>query len=251
MKSPKECRAEFLKMFNGIRYTRDRHTLFDDFLTLAFCALAKGQALSNEKAEELEARYMAVVARYKDNDLDIIRNVFPKLMGMIQLALMPGSQTDFLGELYHELELHNKNLGQFFTPFHLSQLCARFSIQEFILRLKSGEKKWFTMSEPAAGAGGMILAAAHEIEAVGIDFSKALWVEAIDLSDMAFKMCYIQLSMRGVAGVVRRGNSLSREMFESHYTPMGLAFLARNGDPFKTAKAKVNRERTRKINRDR
>ena len=36
---------------------------------------------------------------------------------------------DYLGEIYMEAGCGNKYVGQFFTPFHLSELCARLGVE--------------------------------------------------------------------------------------------------------------------------
>ncbi len=44
--------------------------------------------------------------------------------------------TDILGSVFHELELHNKWTGQFFTPFHLCQMMAKMK------QMKYEKKGW-------------------------------------------------------------------------------------------------------------
>jgi type I restriction-modification system DNA methylase subunit len=55
-----------------------------------------------------------------------------------------------------------------------------------------------TIAEPACGAGGMVIAAADVIASKGIDIGRHLYVEATDLSPMAWRMAYLQLSLRGI-----------------------------------------------------
>lgn len=242
-------KAEFIRLFNSAGYSISRHDLFRDFLTMAFSAIAKTAALDKVKADALEERYMRVVRGYNEKDKDVIvRGLMPKLLALTQTALLPPCRCDFLGEIYHALELHNKDMGQFFTPFALSQLCAEMVDKDCMREVVSGKRKWVTIDEPAVGAGGMLLAYAHVAEAEGLDLSKQVWFRATDLSEMAFMMAYIQLSLRGMAGVVFRGNSLSLEVFEAHYTPAAIHFIGRNGDPYAPTRMQQKvRERQRVI----
>ena len=60
------------------------------------------------------------------------------------------------------------------------------------------ENGFVTVQEPAVGAGGMILAVADKIEALGFDPATHLWVEAIELSRSTYYMGFIQINARSV-----------------------------------------------------
>ncbi|MCX7258096.1 MAG: N-6 DNA methylase, partial [Polaromonas sp.] len=62
---------------------------------------------------------------------------------------------DVLGPLYMMLELENSNAGQFFTPPDIAELMARLTCND---ELKALSEPFVTVSEPACGAGGMVLA---------------------------------------------------------------------------------------------
>ena len=91
---------------------------------------------------------------------------------------------------------------------------------------------FITISEPAAGAGGMVLAVADVIEEQGFDPARHIWVEAVELSRATFHMAYVQIAARGVAGRVIHGNSLSLVTFDQAFTPAAPVFHALNGHPF-------------------
>ena len=88
------------------------------------------------------------------------------------------------------------------------------------------EQGFVTVLEPACGAGGMIIAAADVIERKGFDIARQLYVDGTDLSPMCFKMSYLQASLRGIPATIRRGNSLSLEMFDQAVTPAFFGFYA-------------------------
>ena len=95
------------------------------------------------------------------------------------------------------------------------------------------ERGFITLQEPASGAGGMVLAATDVLEARGIDPRSALYVEALDVSSLCFKMTYRQLALRGIPAMVRHANTLSLEIFESAHTPAFLPFLRQHAEAFR------------------
>ncbi len=94
------------------------------------------------------------------------------------------------------------------------------------------QKGFITLIEPASGAGGMIIAAADVIAKQGFDIASQLYVDATDLSPLCFKMTYLQLALRGIPATVRRGNSLSLEVFDHAVTPAFLPFYLTHREAF-------------------
>src|SRR5690606_29494971 len=147
---------------------------------------------------------------------------------------------DFLGGVAAEIGALDSGLGQFFTPYEISLLMAEMNLTgapDIIAR-----EGFLTLSEPAAGAGGMVLAAADVIEAKGFCPAKNLWVEAVELNRATFHMAYIQISARGIAGEVICGNSLSLEVYERAYTAAAATLLLKNGHPFAKQRAAATAE---------
>ncbi|MEL5407876.1 hypothetical protein [Serratia nevei] len=77
-----------------------------------------------------------------------------------------------------------------------------------------------TISEPACGAGAMMIAAAAEIQALGYMPSQHMWVSCVDIDVVAMSMAYIQLSSLGIPGEVVLGNALADERRLVMCTPM-------------------------------
>ncbi len=100
-------------------------------------------------------------------------------------------------------------------------------------------KGFITVSEPAAGAGGMVLAMADALERQGRDPARHVWVEAVELSRSTFHMAYIQIASRGIAGRIIHGNSLTMEIYDQAFTPAARLFHASNGHPFAQQMAEV------------
>src|ERR1700722_17859186 len=178
---------------------------------MAVCAIRKKTLPAGPAADALEDQYMAVVKRNAPEDV----RKMPELLAITAVAVQEGG-CDFLGQVVGDLELINGHMGQFFTPYDVSRMIAEMTLQDAGELIR--EKGFITVAEPASGAGGMIIAAADVIGKQGFDVARQLYVEATDISPMCFKMTYLQASLRGIPATIRRGNTLSLEMFDTAVT---------------------------------
>ena len=200
--------AAFKQTFRQLAPYRHRYEVFRDFVTMAACSLHNGI----HKDEAREEEYLRIIGEYKPDD----QQAFPKLMAQL-VAALDEEPRDILGPLYMELEIANKDAGQFFTPPELSELMAQMTFAHELDKLET--QAFITAGEPAAGAGGMILALVKVMITAGHNPADKLWAQAIDVDRMAALMCYIQLSLWNVPAEVIVGNTLSWDIREVWYTP--------------------------------
>lgn len=222
-----EKKKEFIKILDGLDSSKSRHDNFRNFCEMAYCALAKKTAPDQISADKFETRYMDIVSTYSNKD-DVRK--MPELLGLMTSALNAGG-CDFLGEVAGELELLESRSGQFFTPYHLSKVMAQINLTNAHAIIN--EQGFLTISDPAAGAGCMILAVADCLEEQGHDILTTMSAQVTELSRMTYHMLFIQLSLRGIAAAVIHGNSLSLEVFESAYTPAAIIFAEKHGCLFR------------------
>ena len=227
---------EFVRCLEKIDRSKHSTDVFRDFTHMAFCALSKRATPCPTKAAQIEAAYMQTVATYRDPE-DVRR--MPELLAIATTALTAGG-CDFLGEVAGEIGALDGKLGQFFTPYEVSRLIVEMTLADAPALIE--RQGFITIQEPAAGAGGMILAAADVLTSKGIDLARQVWFEAVELNRSTYHMAYIQTALRGVAGRVVNGNSLSLEVFGSAYTHAAWTFIDANGDPFRKQKAAVAQE---------
>ncbi|MGB3513850.1 MAG: N-6 DNA methylase [Microcoleaceae cyanobacterium] len=199
---------QFIKLINEEIDCRKRvYEKFTDFCNLAFYSLAN----SVYKSDSLEQKYMSIIRKYSREDA----NNFAQLLGITIAALEENPEQDFLGQLYMELEIGNPRSGQYFTPYILAQGMTELNCQginEIIT-----DKGYITAQEPACGSGIMMIALRNLMVSKGYHVNN-LFVQCIDVDFLCFCMCYIQLSLLGVAGTIIHGNSLSGEHYFSAYT---------------------------------
>ena len=166
-------------------------------------------------------RYLEIVKRYNKVELA----TFPQILGEVTMALETAPQ-DILGATFHELELHNKARGQFFTPYELCQMMARINVGTTEDLQAAIEKNgYITAQEPAVGAGATIIALAEAVKDLGINYQEHLHVTAIDVDPRAVHMAYVQFSLMHIPTHVIVGDTLRMEFREDWYTPahiMGL-----------------------------
>lgn len=160
--------------------------------------------------QEREKSYKDLMSRYELEERCKLRDMFHLLAQALDEEI-----GDVLGEIYMEAGMGSKYTGQFFTPFHLSELCARMNLTETIENY-SGEV--ITLNEPSCGGGGMIIAAVKVLLDAGINPQECLRVVAQDLDWKGVYMCYLQLSLLGIRAVVVQGDTLS-DPYRHGYPP--------------------------------
>jgi type I restriction-modification system DNA methylase subunit len=190
--------------------------LFEDFITLASCAIRQGvsKLLTDKLDPKTEEEYMQAVGNYTPDRAQ----AFSAAMAVLTNGLEAKTH-DFLGSVYSAACINNEWHGQFFTPWTLCQCMAKMAIHD----AKPDPKHRFTVGEPAVGGGAMLMAVAEELRRAG--FSPRHWYfVGTDIDRRCCQMAYIQLSLVGAAGIVRHGNSLSNEIWGTWLTPMGALF---------------------------
>lgn len=206
-KSYEEARKEFLVTFRGVALYKHRYDVFRDFVTMTAISLRNAVVMD----EALEQEYLNLIGAYQKED----QQQFPKLLGLL-VELLEHGPLDILGGLFETLELTSKDKGQFFTPNPISQLMSNILGCD---ELKHLDKPFITLSEPACGAGGMVLAFVNQMLAAGHNPADRLWVQCTDVDRLAALMCYVQLSLWHIPAEIIVGNTLSLEVRERWFTP--------------------------------
>ena len=200
---------EFTSKLAHLDHSRSLFTVFKDFLTLSTCAIAQ----PFYRSDEIEQQYLETVKRYNKEQAE----QFSQLLALLVSALSEQYQ-DFLGKVYMQLNLGNARTGQFFTPYHISQMMAEITFVDGKENIEN--KEIITLSEPCCGSGGMVIAYAETMKKYDINFQERLFVEAIDIDEMCFQMAYLQLSLYGIPARVLLGDTIAYKFSKMLYTPM-------------------------------
>lgn len=187
--------------------------VFADFCEMAACSISNAVDLRNRA--EREARYMRIIGKYSKAE----QALFPEMLAAL-VDRMEAGPDDVLGKLFSELELHNAARGQFFTPYSVCQLMARMQIGDpAALRSMIERRGFITVSEPACGAGAMMIAFAEAMLEAGVNPQQHMHATCQDIDSRGVHMCYLHLSLMHIPAVVVLGNTLAVECREAWYTP--------------------------------
>ena len=176
--------------------------------------------------------FVKMVAISLSNSTDIIHtkvwknSKFIKILGIL-VNLFNEDIYDYLGEIYMKCQMGNSRTGQFFTPFNLSELTAKLSIDDLEKIKKSSDI--MTLNEPTCGGGGLILAYLKILKDNNINYQKRVKIVAQDLDFRCVYTTYIQLSLVGARAKVIQGDTLAEPNVKEKncifYTPMWKGLL--------------------------
>jgi type I restriction-modification system DNA methylase subunit len=212
-------KKEIINLIKSAAYTKDIAQVFNDFLEMAAIAISNTADFTHREARE--SRYMDLINSYDKK----YQAHFPEMLAQLVLALDEKVQTtgpeDILGLIYHELELHNKYHGQFFTPQHISDMMALMACgdEKQTAITKQG---YITVLEPCCGSGVMVTSFLKAMQKENLNYCTQVVVTAVDIDLKCAHMTFLQLALYGVPAVVIHGNSLTCEEFSRWYTPVYL-----------------------------
>lgn len=185
---PPDHQKELLKLFGSLAHRHSAWQVFADFVEAATISLSN--AVDWAQRDPREERYMALIKRYKPHELA----TFPKMMTELTLA-MEEEPSDILGRTFHDLELHNKWSGQFFSPYSLCRMMAKMTLgDEKDVRDRIAKRGFLAAQEPCCGSGAMVIALAHEMRELGINYQQHLHVTAVDVDPKCVHMAYVQFA---------------------------------------------------------
>ena len=208
--------TEVLKLLNGISRTRGLSRVFADWIEVCAITLARMDLAQFDAREE---QYLNIVKQYERSEIEIFAKAFAHLTLAYEECFSDGAVAfaDVLGSLYMMLDMGNSDAGQFFTPYEVSRLMAMMQIDGAGKLI--AEKGYVQFMEPAAGAGGMIIATAHALHEAGFNYQRTMHATAIDIDARCVHMCFVQLSMLHIPAVVIHGNALTGETWGQWVTP--------------------------------
>lgn len=139
-------------------------------------------------------------------------------------------EQDFLGKMFMRLDLGNRSAGQFFTPYHVCELMAEVVATNALEKIE--QYGYISINDPCCGAGATLIAGVHVIRKQlehcepPRNYQNHILVVAQDVDEIVGLMCYIQISLLGLAGFIKIGNSITDPISTDDssekywYTPM-------------------------------
>lgn len=207
MKEFQKYKKEISKLIVSIWYT-DTYRVFEDFLYLSVVAIQNSLDFNQER----ENKYLKIINSYQKED----REKFPKILSL-SIEAMQEWMGDFFWELFMELNLWNSYTGQYFTPFHVSEVMSRLTFKNDYKNIL--EKKWYiSFHEPSCGSWGMIISSAKVMKEDGVNYQSSLLVNATDIDLKSVYMCYLHCTFYGIPAEITHWNTLTWEVFDTFHT---------------------------------
>jgi hypothetical protein len=206
---------ELVKLIRSFSHGHHQYTVFADFVEL--CALAISNSVDRAQFDVREKRYLEIVGKYSRDEVERFLQMLGLLAMSFDLRVRSGDLTDVLGQIYMMLELGNDRAGQFFTPYSVSHLMAMMTVGDGGEEVREGG--FMRLQEPACGAGGMVIAAAHALMDAGRNYQQTLHATCIDIDPCCVHMAYVQMSLLHIPAIVVHGNALSQDVWGLWYTP--------------------------------
>ena len=216
----KSVSSEVLNTLQGVTGAYNLHDVFRDFVIMSMCAINNSVPMNRSK--KLELKYIEIAKKYKPETIKAMAKALAELKDEYD-AILNGNTLwhDVLGEIYMQSDTSNNKTGQFFTPFSVSQACARTIVtRESYEEWTQGDPDGVaTLMEPTCGSGGMILAVAERMNELGVNYSWNMLVNANDIDERCVAMTYIQCAFLGIPAIITHGNGLTLEMWSEVHTP--------------------------------
>jgi type I restriction-modification system DNA methylase subunit len=207
-KPPPQTTRDYLttleRAIRQLSYSQHLFTTFRHFVELSAIAFSNVADPINKDARE--AQYLAIVKQYTPE----VFQKFPELLGML-VACLEQESSDVLGVLYHRLELHNEQSGQFFTPYPVCQAMANMLVHDAKHLVE--EQEFIRAHEPCVGSGAMVIALAQALKEEGINYQQHLHVTAIDIDLLAVHMAYVHCTLLHIPAIIVHGDTLRLQTY--------------------------------------
>lgn len=215
-------RKEFLKTFRNLTVRWRSWDIWTDFITMVACTISN--SVDRLHFEEREKTYLRIINKYNKQE----RGLFPRLFAYVVVALEENPEQDFLGSIYTELGLNSKEHKQIFTPYPICHLMCELTFEDLAKEVE--EKGVVEIHDSCCGAGATLIAASNvakdKLKKVGLNYQNHILLTGQDIDYLVAMMCYIQLSLLGMAGYFKVGNALTDPMTDADslenywFTPM-------------------------------
>lgn len=202
MTTPSPSFADTLLAFSP---KHELYRVFDDFLTLALCALSRNYKTGLSYDEDL---YLATIAPYKD---DPLRFTFPDAFALLVIEMGDRMEDpkgwDVLGEFFenHIVTPHAvKHKGQIFTPWNICRMIAEMTNRQ------TTSDRALDVLDPAAGTGRMHMAASRVL-------GSQHGYYAVERDTLLAKACALNYFLSNLRGEVMCANALNPDDFRFSY----------------------------------
>ncbi len=196
--------ADIVKLLNRLNGRYSKWEIWQDFITMFATSIAN--VFPGPLRESREKKYIETARKYSKGEMDAMA----EMMALVVIGMEDNPDQDFLGELFMALELGSHWHGQFFTPYDVCRAMSAITFTDSIIKKQIEERGFIGVSDPACGAGALLVAFANECRRESVNYQQHCLFIAQDIDSLAGMMCYIQLSLMGCPGHVIVDNTLTK-----------------------------------------
>jgi type I restriction-modification system DNA methylase subunit len=190
---------DFIKILEHLQPSRHSYEVFSDWLIMVAASL-----YSYKKDAVIEEEYLTVAKNYTKEELEKHAQLLA-----ITVEALENTEQDFLGEVFTVAELANSRNGQFFTPYHISELMAEVAMEE----KGFPQNRVCRINDPCCGAGGMLIAGAMVMKRLGFNYQQNALFIGEDIDARCARMAFIQLSLLAMPAIIVCGNTITMETY--------------------------------------
>lgn len=222
-------KTRFLNGFEILTHSRHPYEVWQDLMRMFANSISNATITplkNNEEFEKVwnkrEKEYLDTINKYTKKEQKII----PQMFALLVQELEENPKQDLLGSIYMMANISNKNTGQFFTPYDVCELMAKISFDRKNLGKIVHKNGYASVNDCACGGGATLIAAVNECKDMfkKYNYQNHVYFIGQDIDITCAQMCYIQLSLLGVAGYVVIGNTLTEPVITDlnrvYFTPV-------------------------------
>lgn len=198
-----ERQKTIVRLMESIQGRYNKWDLWQDFIIMSAVSIAN--TVGSPYRDQREKLYLDRAQKYTRAEMEVFSQMLKEVIEEMELD----PEQDILGELFMSLGLGNEWKGQFFTPYHVCKAMAAMTLGGST-EAALADKGWFSVSDPACGAGALLIAFANECRRQKINYQTSVLFVAQDIDFLAGCMCYIQMSLMGCPGYVVIDDSIAK-----------------------------------------
>lgn len=215
MKMDKTYKQRFMDGFDILCHTRHKYKVWSDCMLLFATAIANpliAPLKENKQFADVwnkrEKQYLDVINQYNKKEQKIIA----QMMALLVMEYEREPYQDLLGTLYMQLGVSNNKSGQFFTPYSVCKLMVDVTMERKQIGKIVHKEGYASVYDGAVGAGATLIAAAEKCSEMfkKYNYQNHVYFVGQDIDICCVNMCYIQLSLLGVAGYVICASTLTK-----------------------------------------
>jgi type I restriction-modification system DNA methylase subunit len=202
----KTNQLSFRELLLSFSPNNDVHRVFQDFLSMCFCAFCTNPLT---RLSYYEDEYLSIIKKYDKHYQNLFSDMLTRLVLQMGNSITKGISKDILGEVYQEL-FYKPRSGQFFTPEHITDFMASITC--------SPTEEMKSIIDLCCGSGRTLLSSARVI-------GKNHLFYGIDIDYTCVQMTVINLFLNGIFNAeVMCANALKYDGFHISYRTSLLPF---------------------------